>query len=162
MPNVRSSNVPHLGVTSPTGPQIRQYNTQDEATFLQQQAADARVAIQQTLAEMQETVKVAADVRRWTQQYPWIAVGAASVLGFVAASAFTRNGAAHSQPEVTPHQTDKPSLLMSFLAPLFPMLRNALVSTVVSGVMDKAQEHKQEQEERTDTRDQRWEGSGVG
>jgi hypothetical protein len=146
-----------LGVTSPTGPQIRQYNTQDEATFLQQQAADARVAIQQTLAEMQETVKVAADVRRWTQQYPWIAVGAASVLGFVASSALARNGAVHSQAEVTQQrQADRPSLLMSFLSPLFPMLRNALVSTVVSGVMDKAQEHKQEQEERANDRAQQW------
>jgi hypothetical protein len=124
---------------------------------LQQQAADARVAIQQTLAEMQETVKVAADVRRWTQQYPWIAVGAASVLGFVAASALARNGAAPSQADVPQQrQADRPSLLMSLLSPLFPMLRNALVSTVVSGVMDKTQEHKQEQEERTNEIDQPW------
>jgi hypothetical protein len=135
-----------LGITSPTGPQIRQYNTQDEATFLQQQAADARVAIQQTLAEMQETAKAAADVRRWTQQYPWIAVSAATVLGFVAVSALTRNGVTHSQADVTPqHQAAKPSLLASFLSPLFPMLRNALVSALVSGVMDKAQEQELEQ-----------------
>jgi hypothetical protein len=146
-----------LGVTSPTGPQIRLYNARDEATFLQQQAADARVAIQQTLAEMQETVKVAADVRRWTQQYPWIAVGAASVLGFVAASALARNGAAPSQAQAPQQpQAARPSLLTSFLSPLFPMLRNALVSTVVSGVMDKAQEHKQEQEERANDRAQQW------
>jgi hypothetical protein len=135
-----------LGATSPTGPQIRQYNTQDEATFLQQQAADARVAIQQTLTEMQETAKTAADVRRWTQQYPWIAVGAAAVLGFVASSALTRDGVTHSQADVTPQpQAARPSLLASFLSPLFPMLRNALVSALVSGVMDKAQEQELEQ-----------------
>jgi hypothetical protein len=159
MPNVSSSNVPHLGATLPTGPQIRQYNTQDEATFLQQQAADAKVAIQRTLAEMQATAKAATDVRRWTQQYPWIAVSAATVFGFVAASALSRNGAGHTQAE-TPQQPQaaKPSLLMSLLSPLFPMLRNAIVSAVVSGVMDKAQE--QEQEQRTYAGDHQWQGEG--
>ena len=137
--------------------QIRQYNTQDEATFLQQQAADAKVAIQQTLVEMQETAKAAADVRLWTQQYPWIAVSAATVLGFVAASALTRDGVTHSQAEVTPqHQAAKPSLLMSLLSPLFPMLRNAIVSAVVSGVMDKTQEQELKQEQSTYEGDQQW------
>jgi hypothetical protein len=139
---------------SPTGLPIRQYNTQNEATFLQQQAADAKIAIQQTLTEMQETAKAAADIRRWAQQYPWIAVSAATMLGFVAASAFTRDGVTHSQAEVTPqHQAAKPSLLMSLLAPFLPMLRNAIVSAVVSGVMDKAQE--QELEQKIDEGDQR-------
>ena len=137
--------------------QIRQYNTQDEATFLQQQAADAKVAIQQTLVEMQETAKAAADVRLWTQQYPWIAVSAAAVLGFVAASALTRDGVTHSQAATAPQpQAAKPSLLMSFLSPLFPMLRNAVVSAVVSGVMDKAQEQELKQEQSTYEGTQQW------
>ena len=135
--------------------QIRQYNTQDEATFLQQQAADAKVAIQQTLVEMQETAKAAADVRLWTQQYPWIAVSAAAVLGFVAASALTRDGVTHSQAAPQP-QAAKPSLLMSFLSPLFPMLRNAIVSAVVSGVMDKAQEQELKQEQSPYEGTQQW------
>jgi hypothetical protein len=113
---------------------------------LQQQAADAKVAIQQTWVEMQETAKAAADVRRWTQQYPWIAVGAATVVGFVAASALTGDGGTPPQADVAPQrQAARPSLLASFLSPLFPMLRNALVSAVVSGVMDKAQEQELEQ-----------------
>jgi len=54
--------------------------------FLTQQATDAKTAMQRTLADMQATVKEAADVRWWTQQYPWYAVGAAAVLGFVTAT----------------------------------------------------------------------------
>jgi len=37
--------------------------------FLTQQATDAKTAMQRTLADMQTTVKEAADVRWWTQQY---------------------------------------------------------------------------------------------
>jgi hypothetical protein len=130
-------------------PQTRTYDAKDEATFLQQQAADARVAIQQTLAEMQETAKAAVDVRWWTQQYPWIAVGAATVLGFVAASVITKDGAMPTAAEATQHRpAPKPSLLASLLSPLFTTLRGALVSAVVSGVMDKVQERELEQEQR--------------
>jgi ABC-type Fe3+ transport system permease subunit len=130
-------------------PQTRTYDAKDEATFLQQQAADAKVAIQQTLAEMQETAKAAADVRWWTQQYPWIAVGAATVLGFVAVTFLTRDGTTPTAAETTPHRSAaKPSLLSSLLSPLFTTLRSALVSAVISGVMDKVQEQELEQEQR--------------
>jgi hypothetical protein len=134
---------------SPTVPQTRTYNTQDEATFLQQQAADAKVAMQRTLAEMQETAKAAADVRWWTQQYPWIAVGAATVLGFVAATVITKDGATPPAAEAAQHRpASKPSLLASLLSPLFTTLRGVLVSAAVSGVMDKVQERELEQEQR--------------
>jgi hypothetical protein len=133
---------------SPTVPQTRTYNTKDEAAFLQQQAADAKVAIQQTLADMQQTAKAAADVRWWTQQYPWIAVGAATVLGFVAVTVLTRDGATPTQAAAPQPQAAKPSLLASLFSPLFTTLRSTIVSAVVSGVMDKVQERELEQEQR--------------
>jgi hypothetical protein len=127
----------------------QKYNTGDEAVFLQQQATDAQAAIQQTLAEMQEHAKAAVDVRWWTQQYPWIAVGAAAVLGFVATSALTRGARTSTRADTTPpREAAQPSFLMSLLAPLFTTLRSALVSAVISGVMDKAQERELEQEQR--------------
>ena len=70
-----------------TGPQKKQhYNTDDERVFLAQQAADAKTAMQHTVADMQVTAKEVANISWWTQQYPWYAVGAAAVLGFVAAT----------------------------------------------------------------------------
>ena len=62
----------------------RHYDTNDERVFLAQQAADAKTAMQHTVADMQATAKEAANISWWTQQYPWYAVGAATVLGFVA------------------------------------------------------------------------------
>ncbi len=62
------------------------YNTHDARVFLTQQAADATIAMQRTIADIQATAHEVADVRRWTQQYPWYAVGIAAVLGFMAAT----------------------------------------------------------------------------
>jgi hypothetical protein len=130
-------------------PLTQKYNTGDEAVFLQQQATDAKTAIQQTLAEMQEHARAAVDVRWWTQQYPWIAVGAAAVLGFVATSVLTRDGRPSPRADTPPPvATAQASFLTSLLAPLFTTLRSALVSAVVSGVMDKVQERELEQEQR--------------
>ena len=64
----------------------RQYDTNDERVFLAQQAADAKTAMQHTVTDMQATAKEVANISWWTQQYPWYAVGAATVLGFVAAT----------------------------------------------------------------------------
>ena len=64
----------------------RQYPTTDEGTFLRQQAADAKTAMQRTVADIGNTAKATTDVRWWTQQYPWYAVGAAAVVGLVTAA----------------------------------------------------------------------------
>src|SRR4030095_5296643 len=87
MTNASSSNVPHSDTALLTEPQKkRHYNTDDERVFLAQQTADDTAAIQHTLADMQVTAKEVANISWWTQQYPWYAVGAAAVLGFVAAT----------------------------------------------------------------------------
>ena len=62
------------------------YNTSDARVFLAQQAADAKIAMQCTRADMQATAHEVVDVHWWTQQYPWYAVGVAAVLGFMTAT----------------------------------------------------------------------------
>jgi len=66
-----------------TSPMRVGYDEQDEAVFLRQQAEDAKIAMQQTLTDMQQTVKTAADIRTLTQQYPWLALGATAAAGFL-------------------------------------------------------------------------------
>jgi hypothetical protein len=71
----------------PTVPEkTRHYNTNDAREFLAQQAADAQTAIRRTVADIQVTAHEVVDVRWWTQQYPWYAVGTAAVLGFLMAT----------------------------------------------------------------------------
>src|SRR5919197_5779057 len=96
MTNASSSNMQHSDTALLTELQKkRHYDTNDERVFLAQQAADAKTAMQHTVAAMQATAKEAANIRWWTQHYPWYAVGAAAVLGFMAAT---------SVPTPTDHQ----------------------------------------------------------
>ena len=116
----------------PTVPQTtRHYDTNNDSAFLAQQAADAKTAMQRTVEDMQRSVQQVANVRWWTQQYPWYAVGAAAVLGFVAAThvgSSTTSGAppAPQQPQTVVRQ--------SWLAPLFEMLRTTLMSAIIGAV----------------------------
>jgi hypothetical protein len=85
MTNASSSNRTQSDTALLTEPQKqRHYDTKDERVFLTQQAADATTAMQHPVADMQATAKEVANIRRWTQHYPWYAVGAVTVLGFVA------------------------------------------------------------------------------
>ena len=83
-----ASNRPVAAPAQLPGPRPqRPSNTADVHTFLTQQAADAQTAIHQTLTEMQATAREVANVRWWTQHYPWSAVGAAAVRGYVVTTA---------------------------------------------------------------------------
>ena len=121
-----------------TGPQkTRHYNTTDEGVFLTQQATDAKTAMQRTVADMQATVKEAADVRWWTQQYPWYAVGAAAVVGFVAATQVLAPSDHHAQP-APPAQgqtAGQPSLMSS----LFALLRSTLMGAIMEAIRTSRQ-----------------------
>src|SRR5574341_2697521 len=98
MTNASASNAPHSDAALPTVPEnTRHYNTMDEGVFLAQQAADAKTAMQRTVADIQATALEAADVRWWTQQYPWYAVGTAAVVGFVAVTQLLVPADHHSQ-----------------------------------------------------------------
>ena len=55
--------------------------------FLREQAANAKAALKQAIGEFGRGLGHGVDPRAWTQQYPWMTLGAAAVAGFVAASA---------------------------------------------------------------------------
>src|SRR5262245_10440389 len=117
MTNANSSNMRHSDTALLTEPQKkRHYDTDDERVFLAQQAADAKTAVQRTMADMQATAKEAANISWWTQQYPWYAVGAATVLGFVAATSVWAP-ADHQSPSAPP-ATSQATARASWTAPL--------------------------------------------
>jgi len=100
--------------------------------FLRQQAADAKTAMQRTVADIGSTAKAAADVRWWTQQYPWYAVGAAAVVGLVtAAHVFAPAGRrAHAAPPAPEPAAGPPSWLSSLVMLGGRTMLDALVDTL--------------------------------
>ena len=60
-----------------------------EAQFLAVQAADAKVAMDKTWTDLKHSITNNADVRLWTQQYPWIATAAAVAAGVAAGYTIT-------------------------------------------------------------------------
>ena len=126
----------------------RHYNTDDERVFLAQQAADAKTAIQHTVADMQATAKEVANIRWWTQQYPWYAVGAATVLGFVAATSVL--APADHQPHPAPSTATQAAARPSWTASLFEMVRSALMSIIVEALHPQGQQSSQAQPTQAD------------
>lgn len=112
----------------------RKYNTKNEGLFLQQQAADAKIAMQRTVAEMKVTAKEAADVRWWTQHYPWYAVGAAAVVGFVTAISVLPSSHRRIQRQAAAVQASG-ARTSSFLSPLFVSLLEVAKSAVMSAII---------------------------
>jgi hypothetical protein len=132
-----------------TGPQTkRRYNTDDERVFLTQQAADAKTAIQHTVADMQSTAKEIANLSWWTQQYPWYAVGAASVLGFIAATSVLAPADHRTRP--APPATSQAAVRPSWTAALFEMVRGILMSTITDALNPKSQQSGQAQTTQAD------------
>lgn len=63
--------------------------TRTESEVLDEQMEQAKKAVLRTLDDVKANLGTAADVRLWTQRYPWIAVGVAAATGFAAASLVT-------------------------------------------------------------------------
>ena len=116
----------------------RHYNTDDERVFLTQQAADAKTAMQHTMADMQATAREVANISWWTQQYPWYAVGAATVLGFVAATAVL--APADRRPRPASPAASQATARPSWTASLFEMVRSMLMSIIVDALHPKGQQ----------------------
>jgi hypothetical protein len=135
----------------PTVPvQTRHYNTNDEGAFLAQQAADAKTAMQRTVTDMRATVQHVANVRWWTQQYPWYAVGAAAVVGFMAVTKVLSPSNKGTAP--APPAYGQAAASPSWTAPLIEMLRTTLMSAVIGAVHSSGQQTGQEQTEQQDRR----------
>jgi len=122
-----------------TGPQKQQhYNTDDARIFLAQQAADAKTAIQHTVADMQATAKEVANIRWWTQQYPWYAVGAATVLGFIAVTSVL--APAEHRPRPVPPAVYQVAARPSWTSSLFEMVRSILMGILADALHPKGQQ----------------------
>jgi ElaB/YqjD/DUF883 family membrane-anchored ribosome-binding protein len=149
MTNASSSNMQHSDTALLTEPQKkRHYDTNDQRVFLAQQAADAKTAMQRTIADMQATAKEAANISWWTQQYPWYAVGAATVLGFVATN-YALAPADHRTPSAPPaasHAAARPS----WTASLFEMVRSMLMSAIIGALHPADQQSERAQPPRGD------------
>src|SRR5438067_535727 len=84
------------GATSTSGPNkrgddsgVEQDHGRDahattESQYLAAQAADARLAMDQTLADLKRSLTGTVDVRLWTRQFPWIATALAAGGGVAA------------------------------------------------------------------------------
>ena len=132
MTNASSSNVTHSDTALLTGPQQkRHYNSHDERVFLAQQAADAKTAMQHTVADIQVTAKEAANVSWWTQQYPWYAVGAATVLGVVVATSALAPSKHRAQPDPP---VVRPVARPSWMTSLFEIVRSLLMSLILDAL----------------------------
>lgn len=126
----------------------RHYDTNDERVFLAQQAADAKTAMQHTVTDMQAAAKEVANISWWTQQYPWYAVGAATVLGFVAATSVL--APADHQPRPAPPAASQAAARPSWTASLFEMVRNILMGVIVDALNTKGQPSGQAQPAQAD------------
>jgi ElaB/YqjD/DUF883 family membrane-anchored ribosome-binding protein len=132
-----------------TEPQKKQhYDTNNERVFLAQQAADAKTAMQHTIADMQAMAKEAANLSWWTQQYPWYAVGAATVLGFVATT-YALAPADHRTPSA-PAVASQTAARPSWTASLFEMVRSMLMSAIIGALHPKDQQSERVQTPRAD------------
>jgi hypothetical protein len=137
MPSVSSNNESHLAEMSQITRQKQRYDHADEARFLRQQANDAQIAIKQTLAQMRKTSKDAADVRWWTQRYPWCAVGGAGLLGFVVVtylSAFPC-GQERSSPQRHARESSPSSVFSGMFSSVFSGMFSSLLSIGRGGLM---------------------------
>jgi len=94
---------------------------------------------------MQATVKEAADVRWWTQQYPWYAVGAAAAVGFVTASQVLAP-ADHRAPPAPPPQGQSAGR-PSWMSSLFALGRSTLMGALVEAMQASSQHSKRAQTE---------------
>ena len=139
MTNASSSNITHSDTALLTEPQKkRHYDTNDGRIFLAQQAADAKTAMQYMVADMQVTAKEVANISWWTQQYPWYAVGAATVLGFVTATYVLAPTDHHPRP--APPAASQAAARPSWTTSLFEMVRSTLMGIIVDALHTKGQQ----------------------
>jgi len=138
----------HSDTTLLTEPQKkRHYDTNDERIFLAQQAADAKTAMQHVMADMQATAREAANISWWTQQYPWYAVGAATVLGFAATSVLAP---ADHRPRPAPPAASQAAARPSWTASLSGMVRSILMGVIADALHTKGQQAGQAQPAQAD------------
>jgi len=130
---------------------------ESESEFLGRQAEEARAAIADTLARVQQSLKETADVKAWTRQYPWQSLGVAAALGFLAAKAITPSAPSAEARKAALLDDDpldeddderasrragrrRRSMVRKLVSPLFQMLIGSLQSSIMSAAAAKFQQ----------------------
>jgi hypothetical protein len=114
------------------------------------ESAEAKQAMSRTLEELKASLRTATDLKLWTKQHPWAALGVAAAAGFAVANAVTpsKRGSDRSAPPpwatygngyqaaaaAPPPSAKGYGALNSLLAPLFDMAKVALQSTIASAI----------------------------
>jgi hypothetical protein len=80
-------NEPDLAKTPPTEPRPERHDA--EAEYLAREIADSKSALIRTTEELKENLCATADLTKWVKQYPWAALGVATVTGFTVAAVVT-------------------------------------------------------------------------
>jgi len=126
-----------------------------ESQYLAKQAADAKAAISNSIAELGRELSQSADPRAWMQVHPWATLGAAAVAGFAAAGLMVpskeeqalnrlakleaalnvkdHNGNGHHNPDRNSSKPESPSLLVK-LAHTALTAAQPLISSVIAGM----------------------------
>ena len=170
MSSASTSNANNSGATPPS---VRppQGKSLSESAFLQEQAANAKAAIAQTLADAKDALAEGVSIREWTARYPWIAVGGAAVAGFVAATTlvptkeqqalkklaayeralhperFEKRKAEKDETEVDEHgkvKKKKPGMMQTIVSELIRSVGPALASSLTAGMATQAQQQQPE------------------
>jgi hypothetical protein len=76
-----------LAKTSPSA--HRPKRADSEADYLAREIADAKLALIHTTEELKGSLRSSFDLAQWIKQYPWAALGVASVAGFAVATIVT-------------------------------------------------------------------------
>jgi hypothetical protein len=114
-----------------------------EEALLDQQAAEARAAFEQTLNELKQSLRDSAKLKVWAKRYPWAVAGAAAAGGFLLATAICspRGAAAAAEPQPTngqptggqptggappPHAPPHTGWLAWIIAPLIELIKPML------------------------------------
>jgi len=126
-----------------------------EAMYLKEQSANAKAAIKNALTDFGKGLGHGVDPRAWTQEYPWMSVGAAAILGFVAASAVIpskeeqalkrlariekalhpeKQEAKHERVETHGKKVEKKGLLASMAGDFIRAVGPAVVSAITAGM----------------------------
>lgn len=71
-----------------------------EADDLKLEAAQARLAVAETLEDLAASLREATDIREWTRRHPWAAAGVAAAAGFAAAAAIVPSASKVAEAKV--------------------------------------------------------------
>ena len=86
--NSSASNTDTTSTNGHDKPNEKPKGPADEATFLQQQADEARKALNAAFGELSRSLRDGVDPKAWTKEHPWAMVAGATIAGFAAAAAF--------------------------------------------------------------------------